>query len=541
MADAHTGRLCTQIIHSHFGPLTATVASVLLARGRMPILQLVRYSSLKPQTVRAAVLVLVQHNIIWHTQIEDEGEVLEFNINECLMRLRFGRFIWQAGELFGKPGSEIVQLVLDHGKLRPPDIVFQLCAFDTKASAVYSQILLRLVEGRYLKASTVFSHVSPRDKRIKYEEEEKSQISGFPTAKQLREAREKADARLKREEEEAEGVGLKRKTQDNPIKKSTKRNTTTTTDSTEVVDDAVYFRVNFDKFNVHLRNILIEKAVKERFNDGAATIIRAALRMTESTQKHVAEIRSDPISAASIATHLNEEENLAAGLVYPSKKVSNAACIKDYLGMLASADNPTPIGRAASFVSFESSKVQVEFEIISRRLRRKVLEAITRERHGPEGVRIIRLLLETGKMDEKQISKVVMMAAKDVRPLLSALAADSLISTQEVPRSADRNPARTFFLWHVDLPKVYSVILGNLYKTLYNISMRRRAEKEEPMVKAVLEKRSRSDVSEDESLLSSLELDIIKEWQRKEEKLTILEMRVEESVFIVRDLASDES
>lgn len=40
-----------------------------------------------------------------------------------------------------------------------------------------------------------------------------------------------------------------------------------------------------------------------------------------------------------------------------------------------------------------------------------------------------------------------MMAPKDVRPLLSAMAADSLISLQEVPKSADRNPARTFFLW----------------------------------------------------------------------------------------------
>lgn len=40
------------------------------------------------------------------------------------------------------------------------------------------------------------------------------------------------------------------------------------------------------------------------------------------------------------------------------------------------------------------------------------------------------------------------MAPKDVRPLLSAMAADSLISLQEVPKSADRNPARTFFLWY---------------------------------------------------------------------------------------------
>jgi DNA-directed RNA polymerase III subunit RPC3 len=81
------------------------------------------------------------------------------------------------------------------------------------------------------------------------------------------------------------------------------------------------------------------------------------------------------------------------------------------------------------------------------------------------------------------------------------------------------------------------VILGNLYKTLYNIGVRRQAEQEEPTLKAVLEKRERSDVSQDEAgLMSRMEQDMIKEWEAKQEKLTVLEMRVEESVFILRDL-----
>lgn len=75
---------------------------------------------------------------------------------------------------------------------------------------MYSQALYKLLTSAYIKPSTVLSHVSPRDKRIKYEAEEKAKISGFPTAKELREARETAQARLKREEEEAEKVGLVR-------------------------------------------------------------------------------------------------------------------------------------------------------------------------------------------------------------------------------------------------------------------------------------------------------------------------------------------
>ncbi|KAJ7090224.1 hypothetical protein B0H15DRAFT_837649 [Mycena belliarum] len=534
MADAQTTRLCTQIIRSQFGPLTANVASILLTRGRLTLPQIVRLTSLKPRTVRASILVLVQHNVLWHAQTEDEGEVLEVNVEECLLRLRFGRFVSQAGQLFGDAGAQIVQLILDHGKLRPPDIVSELSLGDAKAANVYSQAIHALVTAAYLKPSTILSHVSPRDKRIRYEAEEKAKIAGFPTAKELREARETAEARLKREEEEAEKVGLKRKAKEQKGPRSAKRKAA---EEEDIVDPTVYFRVNCDKFNIHVRNTLIVKAVKERFNDGAALVLDTTLKVTESKQKNVLDVRTEPVSVSNIAVSLSDQEELASGLILKTKNPSNAACIKDYLGMLSCADNPTAAGRAAAFLSFGASKVQVEFETVCKRLRRRVLESVTRERHGPEGVRILRLLLDTGKMDEKQISKVVMIPGKDVRPLLALMSAESLISTQEVPKSADRNPSRMFYLWHVDLQKAYSVILGNLYKTLYNIGGRRQAEQEEPMLKAVLEKRERSDVSQDEAgLMSRLELDMIKEWEAKQEKLTVLEMRVEESVFILRDL-----
>lgn len=90
---------------------------------------------------------------------------------------------------------------------------------------------------------------------------------------------------------------------------------------------------------------------------------------------------------------------------------------------------------------------------------------------------------------------------------------------------------------YVDLNKAYSAILGNVFKTLYNISMRRRAQREVPEVGAVLEKCERTDVSQDENLLTRLERDILKEWKERQTKLTVLEARVEESVFLLKDLA----
>ena len=114
----------------------------------------------------------------------------------------------------------------------------------------------------------------------------------------------------------------------------------------------------------------------------------------------------DAVSAAQITMRLREDGNFTSGLVHSSNKQSLAVSIKTYLAMLAFADNPMPSGRAASFLSMTSAKVYVEFAIVNARLRRGILEAVTRERHGESGVRILRLLLDTGKLDEKQVGCV---------------------------------------------------------------------------------------------------------------------------------------
>lgn len=90
----------------------------------------------------------------------------------------------------------------------------------------------------------------------------------------------------------------------------------------------------------------------------------------------------------------------------------------------------------------------------------------------------------------------------------------------------------------MDLQKTYSVLLGYLYKTLSNILQRKQAEQDEPTVKAVLEKRQRTDVSVDEGLLTRNEREILSEWESKRERLTVLEMRAEEAVFILKDLGT---
>lgn len=63
------------------------------------------------------------------------------------------------------------------------------------------------------------------------------------------------------------------------------------------------------------------------------------------------------------------------------------------------------------------------------------------------------------------------------------------------------------------------------------------AEAEDATIKSVLDKRSRSDVMSDESLLTRTERDILQEYEGKRERLGLLARRVEEVAFILRDLS----
>jgi len=203
-------------------------------------------------------------------------------------------------------------------------------------------------------------------------------------------------------------------------------------------------------------------------------------------------------------------------------------------------DNQTTVGRDSAFMSYiggsSSGKVSVELETIGRRLKRRVLEGVVREKWGDEGVRIVRILIDKGKLAEDHISKIAMLHKKEVQPLLMTLSSASIIMQQEVPRGTERTPSRTFYLWYIDLPKTYSVLLASFYKTLGNILVRRREE--ESKVRVVLDKKERSEAAAAaaELTLGRAERETLKEWEEKKERLGVLERRVGECVFVLKDM-----
>ena len=75
-------------------------------------------------------------------------------------------------------------------------------------TSVYLQAIHALVSGAYLKPSTVLSHISKTDRLLRLEANLRKNHKGIPTTKNIVEWKVEADAKVKRENEEAEKIGM---------------------------------------------------------------------------------------------------------------------------------------------------------------------------------------------------------------------------------------------------------------------------------------------------------------------------------------------
>jgi hypothetical protein len=149
------------------------------------------------------------------------------------------------------------------------------------------------------------------------------------------------------------------------------------------------------------------------------------------------------------------------------------------------------------------------------RLRDDKIMQMVKRRFGLMSLRIIRILMSRGKVDEKALQEIGLLNAKDLRRCLAQLHAHGFIDLQEVPREPQRQPARTLYLWFYDSERVKLRVLENLYKSMCRLLQRLKVERQK--VSSTIEKAERSDVKgREQEMLRSDEIIVLKRWRRKE-------------------------
>ncbi|OAP57824.1 hypothetical protein AYL99_08562 [Fonsecaea erecta] len=150
-------------------------------------------------------------------------------------------------------------------------------------------------------------------------------------------------------------------------------------------------------------------------------------------------------------------------------------------------------------------------------------------------LRIVRMLADKGKLDERTMQDVGLLNAKELRKSLAQLQTKGFLELQEVPRDPQRQPKSTTFLYFYDPERVQKLFLDRLYKAMSRLYARLHLEREK--ISSTLSKVERTDVQgSEEEILSPGELQLLHRWRQKECWFMTEIHRIDASVAILRDI-----
>ncbi|XP_072625532.1 DNA-directed RNA polymerase III subunit RPC3 isoform X3 [Canis lupus baileyi] len=174
------------------------------------------------------------------------------------------------------------------------------------------------------------------------------------------------------------------------------------------------------------------------------------------------------------------------------------------------------------------------------------LESVVQERFGSRCARIFRLVLQKKHLEQKQVEDFAMIPAKEAKDMLYKMLSGNFISLQEIPKTPDHAPSRTFYLYTVNILSAARMLLHRCYKSIANLIERRQFETKEN--KRLLEKSQRVEAiiasmqatgAEDAQLQEIEEMITVPERQQLEtlkrnvNKLDASEIQVDETIFLL--------
>ncbi|XP_066917315.1 DNA-directed RNA polymerase III subunit RPC3-like [Clytia hemisphaerica] len=520
--------LASRIIREHFGDIVEKISSYLLQSGRKSLREICKDLTLSREEIKKGLSILIQHHLVEY--IEGRNGITEYNalLDNILRRRRFQKYVYCAKVKFGDVAELVVEAFLLSGcdtLSRASKRVADRLENDDMETEQRTDVdfvvqkCKELIRGQYL---TRVKKPSPpaSDEKDKEEEEDIKEEEKFTIP---------------------HGVGKKRKAS-SPQPHSSKKVKLDSQDGTssdeqskdvQYEDDGIYWCLNTQKFDQYFLDQLIITATSERLDQSAGKIVSTMLKMTES-DRNIMTPATKSVSIYDLCKKM------------PSVPKLDENEVHQYLSLLS--DDKT-----GGFVTKTDEAAGGMYAVNMRKSVEIICQAacstIVQERFGSKACRVFRLLLEKRHLEQKQIGELAMIPFKDVKELLYKLFEERMVKVQEITKTSDYAPSRTFYLFAVDLPQVVRLLMNRCFQAIGNMMIRRDSEEEEN--KRLLEKNEKiegilsalSGTTEDtEQVMRELEELITPTEKQQLEKLKINlarleqgEIQIEDTVFILQN------
>ncbi|XP_061530175.1 DNA-directed RNA polymerase III subunit RPC3 isoform X4 [Phycodurus eques] len=484
-------RLCGLLLREHFGEVVEKVGTNLLRGGGQNLRSIIQETGVSLDLVKRSLCVLMQHGTcMFSPGRKGPGSPTEYHIScDLILKiLRYPRYIYTAKTLYGDTGELIIEELLQRGHVTMSNIV----------KVVADRLTQTMEEGRsmdYKEVSSAFSNLV-----------ETHFLQRCPPM---------ASAATK----------------DNPA-------TTEAPISTELLapesfpDCYMVPQVTLVGRGKRQLEDPEDQSVAKKARMESVTsseIVRTMLRMSEVTTSPTAAY-TKPLSANEIFRSLPATYNIPRQV------------LDQYLSLLV--DDPMEfVGKAGES---GGGMYVVNLHRTLTNLARATLESVVQERFGSRSARIFRLLLKKKHLEQKQVEDFAMIPAKEAKDMLYTLLSQNLVQLQEIPKTPDFAPSRTFYLYTVNQLSTARMLLQNCYKTVANLIHRRLFETSNS--KRLLEKSQRIEAilaslqaggAEPEQLTEVEEMITAPEKQQLESlrlhinKLDSAENQVDETIFLL--------
>ncbi|RMZ74811.1 hypothetical protein DV737_g5714, partial [Chaetothyriales sp. CBS 132003] len=249
--------------------------------------------------------------------------------------------------------------------------------------------------------------------------------------------------------------------------------------------DEIHLCIDFNVVVRYLREVQVSRIVEKALSPAAARVARAVieqidfasplpdhltdpLRLPTSQTLTFSRLRDSLARTARPPTsngtgHSNghvSESALSNGIDHEEDAGMDRSSFETSLSLIS--EGPFPF----LFRDSLTSTWNVDALRVSRWLRDKEIDTLINQRVGTIGLRVKRMLVDKGKLEEKHLQELGLFVAKELRQTLAQLATWGMVELQEVPREPQRQPNRTMFLWFFDHERAKKAMLGDLYKTM---------------------------------------------------------------------------
>ncbi|KAM6039508.1 DNA-directed RNA polymerase III subunit RPC3 isoform 2-T2 [Chlamydotis macqueenii] len=507
-------KLCSLLLREHFGEIVEKIGTCLLRTGAQPLRLLVGDTG----------LLLEQHNLATY-QLQKRGFVeYEARCERVLRILRYPRYIYTAKTLYGDSGELLVEELLLNGKMTMSAVVRKVADRLTETMEAGKSVDYAEVSGTFVRlADTHFVQRCPL-----VPETPRSPAAPPPAAPALLldEKDMYAVPRLS-----LVGKGKRRRSCDEEEggERQAKRQKQEGGSAEPPPDDGIYWQVNISRFHQHFRDQAIVGAVASRMDQTSSEIVRTMLRMSEVTTSSGAPY-TQPLSSNEIFRSLPAGYNIG-------KQV-----LDQYLTLLA--DDPLEFVGKSGDSGGGTYTVNLHKALAS--LATATLESVVEERFGSRCARIFRLLLRKKHLEQKQVEDFAMIPAKEAKEMLYKMLSENFVTLQEIPKTPDHAPSRTFYLYTVNVPCSARMLLHRCYKSVANLIERRQFETKEN--KRLLEKSQRveailasmqatgaeqAQLQEIEEMITAPERQQLETLKRNVNKLDASENQVDETIFVL--------